>query len=82
MSVSGLVHIYLVQRYSLITTNIAESMNSTLRHAYKLPITPLVEFIRAMMHGRFYDKRNVVERLETILTKRASVHVKKNLDVA
>ena len=39
----------LVRRCDLMTTNIAESMNSALRHARKLPITPLMESIRAML---------------------------------
>ena len=38
-----------VRRYDLMTTNIAESMNSSLRHARKLPITQLMESIRAML---------------------------------
>ena len=38
-----------VRRYDLMTTNIAESMNSALRHARKLLITPLMESIRAML---------------------------------
>ena len=38
----------LVRKYDLITTNIVESMNSALRHARKLPITPFMELIRAM----------------------------------
>ena len=38
-----------VRRYDLMTTNIAESMNSALRHACKLSITPLMESIRAML---------------------------------
>ena len=38
-----------VRRYDLMTTNIVESMNSALRHARKLSITPLMESIRAML---------------------------------
>ena len=37
---------YPIRRYDLMTTNIVESMNSALRHARKLPITPLMESIR------------------------------------
>ena len=32
-----------VRRYDLMTTNIAELMNSALRHTCKLSITPLME---------------------------------------
>ena len=38
-----------VRRYDLMTTNIVESMNSALKHARKLPITPLMESIHAML---------------------------------
>ena len=39
----------LVRRYDLMTTNIAESMNSALRHTRKLSITLLIESIHAML---------------------------------
>ena len=39
----------LVRRYDLMTTNIAKSMNSALRHARKLPITPFMESIHALL---------------------------------
>ena len=38
-----------VRRYDLMTVNIAESINSVLRHAHKLPITPLMESIHDML---------------------------------
>ena len=38
-----------VRKYSLMTTNITKSMNSTLRHAHKLPITPFMESIRVIL---------------------------------
>ena len=38
-----------IRRYDLMTTNIIESMNSALRHAHKLPITPFMESIRTML---------------------------------
>ena len=38
-----------IRRYDLMITNIVESMNLALRHARKLPITPLMESIRAML---------------------------------
>ena len=57
-----------VRQYDLMTINIAESMNSTLRHACKLPITPLIEFIHAMLQKWFHDKRILIERTATLLT--------------
>ena len=38
-----------VRRYHMMTTNIAESMNSLLRFARKLPICTLVDFLRSQM---------------------------------
>ena len=59
-------HAYcLVRQYDLMTTNIAESMNSALRHAHKLPITPLMESIRAMLQKWFHNRRIFAERADT-----------------
>ena len=66
----------------MMTSNIVESMNSTLRHAHKLSIMTLVEFICSLMQTWFYDRRNVVERTNTILTFAASLHVMRNSDAA
>ena len=38
-----------IRRYDLMITNIVESMNSVLRHARKLPITPFIESICAIL---------------------------------
>ena len=54
-----------VQRYSLMTTNIVESLNSTLKHAHKLLTTAFVEFVHDMIQRWFYEKRNATERIET-----------------
>ena len=58
----------LIRRYDLITTNIVESMNLALRHARKLPITPLMESIRAMLQKWFHNRRIFIERTATPLT--------------
>ena len=39
-------------------TSIAESMNSALRFARKLPICTCVEFVRSRMQKWFHDRRN------------------------
>ena len=41
-----------------MTTNIAESMNSALRFARKLPICTCVEFVRSRRQKWFNDRRN------------------------
>ena len=38
-----------VRRYYLITTNIVEPLNYTLKHTLKFPITTLIDFVRDMM---------------------------------
>ena len=70
--------IFPVRRYDLITINIAESMNSTLKHARKLPITPLMESIHAMVQKWFNNRRIFAERTDTPLTKRVSSILQKN----
>ena len=67
-----------VRQYNLMTTNIAESMNSTLRHALKLSITPLMESIRAMLQKWFHERRILVERTVTPLTRQVSSILRKN----
>ena len=65
-------------RYSIMTTNIAECMNAVLRDARSLPLIPLLEAIRALIQGWFYEARNasasatipVTPWLEKKLTKR------------
>ena len=61
-----------------MTTNIAESMNSVLRHARKLLITPLMESIRAMLHKWFHNRRISAERTDTPLTRQVSSILQKN----
>jgi hypothetical protein len=64
-------------RYSIMTTNIAECMNAVLRDARSLPIVLLLESIRQLIQGWFYDRRNeaaasttdVTPWLEKILNK-------------
>ena len=71
-----------MRRYSMMTSNIAESMNSGLRQARKLLVMTLVKFIRSLMQTWFYDRRNVAYRTNTMLTSATSLHVTKNLDTA
>ena len=61
-------------------SNIVESINSALRHARKLPLMTLVEFICSLMQTWFYDRWNAAERINTILTYTANLQVTKNLD--
>ncbi|EOY02955.1 Uncharacterized protein TCM_017349 [Theobroma cacao] len=47
-----------VRRYKLMTSNIAECINSCLRHARKMPKTVLIECIRGMFQSWFHDRHN------------------------
>ena len=72
----------LVWRYLMMTSNIVLLINSTLRHARKLPVITLVKFILNLMQTWFYDWKNVAERKNNILTSAALLHVRKNSNVA
>ena len=48
-----------VPHYEFMTTNIVENINSCLRHARKLLICTLVEFVYDMVGRWFYNKCNV-----------------------
>ena len=67
-----------VQRYDLMTTNIAESMNLALRYARKLSITALMKSICAMLQKWFHNIRISTERTATPLTRRVSSIFQKN----
>ena len=61
-----------VQRYHIMTMNIAESMNSALRFSRKLPICTCVEFVRSRMQKWFNDRRNHALTSTCPLTEAAS----------
>ncbi|KAK3225250.1 hypothetical protein Dsin_005112 [Dipteronia sinensis] len=54
-----------VRRYFMITSNIAECINSCLQHARQFPITVLIEYIRDMMQKWFHDQRTFADSLRT-----------------
>jgi len=56
-------------RYSLMTTNIAESMNRALSKARKLPIVRILEAIRQMMTRWFAERRDDASTQHTQLTR-------------
>ncbi|TYK22587.1 uncharacterized protein E5676_scaffold195G00040 [Cucumis melo var. makuwa] len=45
------------KRYQVITTNISESMNSTLKEQRELPVIGLLESIRSLIQKWFYERR-------------------------
>ncbi|XP_052290846.1 uncharacterized protein LOC127900276 [Citrus sinensis] len=56
------------RRYSIFTTNIAESVNSFMREPQKFPVTHLVDHFRKTMQQWFYDRKIVAESMTTRLT--------------
>ncbi|KAJ4717141.1 MuDR family transposase [Melia azedarach] len=70
------------RRYDLLTTNIAESMNSLLRHARSLPIIPLVDYIRPHVQRWFYERREQAAARDAILTPAAQTIIDKQLELS
>lgn len=46
-------------RYSIMTSNSAESLNAITRHARKLPICMLLEFMRATTQKWYHERRKI-----------------------
>ena len=65
-----------------MTSNIAENINSILRHARKLPICSLIEFIRDRLQKWFYERREDVASIEKPLSPTAFKYVQKSLDAS
>ncbi|XP_050211360.2 uncharacterized protein LOC126661549 [Mercurialis annua] len=58
-------------RYKVMTTNIAESMNSRIRAGKDLPVTTLLEYLRTMVQEWSYANRHLARSTFTALSKRA-----------
>ncbi|KAH9704759.1 SWIM-type domain-containing protein [Citrus sinensis] len=56
------------RRYSILTTNIAESVNAFMREPRKFPVTHLVDHFRKTLQQWFYDRKIVAESMTTRLT--------------
>ncbi|KAH9681072.1 SWIM-type domain-containing protein [Citrus sinensis] len=56
------------RRYSILTTNIAESVNSFMREPRKFPVTHLVDHFRKTLQQWFFDRKIVAESMSTRLT--------------
>ncbi|XP_033143358.1 uncharacterized protein LOC117132665 [Brassica rapa] len=55
-------------RYNIMTTNIAESLNSMLRMPRELPIISLLETIRLMMTTWFFERREAAAKHKNLVT--------------
>ncbi|XP_055961863.1 uncharacterized protein LOC126681856 [Mercurialis annua] len=58
-------------RHKILTTNIAESMNSRIKAGKDLPITTLLEYLRTMVQDWSFTNRNLAKQTFTALSKRA-----------
>ncbi|XP_050207838.2 uncharacterized protein LOC126657220 [Mercurialis annua] len=58
-------------RYSTMTSNIAESLNAAIKAARELPITTLLESLRCLMQEWSYANRNIAICTFTKLTNKA-----------
>ncbi|XP_052300047.1 uncharacterized protein LOC127903678 [Citrus sinensis] len=70
------------RRYSILTTNIAESANSLMREPQKFSVTHLVDHFRKTLQQWFYDKKIVAESMTTWLTTWANEIVTERRTIA
>ena len=59
------------KRYRTMTTNIAESMNAAINSARELPITTLLEYLRALVQEWNANNQMIARATFTKLSKRA-----------
>ncbi|XP_050205775.1 uncharacterized protein LOC126655583 [Mercurialis annua] len=65
-------------RYSTMTSNIAESINASLKAARELPISTLLEYVRRLVQEWTYKNRNIALSTGTKLTNRAENELREN----
>ncbi|OAY73477.1 hypothetical protein ACMD2_26327 [Ananas comosus] len=61
-------HCFLGRRYSMLTSNCAETINSVIRHLKGLPITYLVEETRKKTACYFYQRKNNGKNITSVVT--------------
>ncbi|KAH9779504.1 SWIM-type domain-containing protein [Citrus sinensis] len=70
------------RRYSILTTNIAESVNTFMREPRKFPVTHLVDHFRKTLQQWFYDRKIMAESMTTRLTTWADEIVTERITIA
>ncbi|KAA0038997.1 MuDRA-like transposase [Cucumis melo var. makuwa] len=65
------------RRYNMMTTNIAESMNSILKEHRDLPIASFLENVRALLQRWFWERREEGIKVTSTLTKWAELVIQK-----
>jgi len=70
------------RRYNMMTTNIAESMNSILKEPRDLPIASFLENVRALLQRWFWERREEGIKVTSTLTKWAELVIQKKQEGA
>ncbi|KAL4018522.1 hypothetical protein IC575_022120 [Cucumis melo] len=70
------------RRYNMMTTNIAESMNSILKEPRDLPIASFLENVRALLQRWFWERREEDIKVTPTLTKWAELVIQKKQEGA
>ncbi|KAA0061359.1 MuDRA-like transposase [Cucumis melo var. makuwa] len=70
------------RRYNMMTTNIAESMNSILKEPKDLPIASFLENVRALLQHWFWERREEGIKVTSTLTKWAELVIQKKQEGA
>jgi hypothetical protein len=68
------------RRYRLMTTNVAECINSCLKFARQLPLMTLAEFIRNMLQKWFHDRHAHAQSMRHRLTDAAHLVILKRVE--
>ncbi|KAA0067351.1 MuDRA-like transposase [Cucumis melo var. makuwa] len=70
------------RRYNMMTTNIAESMNSILKEPRDLPIASFLEYVRALLQRWFWERREEGIKVTSTLTKWEELVIQKKQEGA
>ncbi|KAA0061196.1 MuDRA-like transposase [Cucumis melo var. makuwa] len=70
------------RRYNMMTTNIAESMNSILKEPRDLSIASFLEHVRALLQHWFWERREEGIKVTSTLTKWAKLVIQKKQEGA
>ena len=61
----------------MMITNIAESMNTLLKEGWTIPVLSLLNYIRMILQGWFFERREATEKILTPLTSQANAKIEK-----
>ncbi|TXG72867.1 hypothetical protein EZV62_001446 [Acer yangbiense] len=63
------------KRYNLMSSNIADATNNAIKDCWELPITGVIDYIRAVLQHWFHDHRTSAGKLKSTLTTKADVNI-------